>query len=63
MTDGFGTDSYNKVKRLSTEELEKLWYAFFDDIGNKKLRDQLIIQYLYTIKERVDLLLVKDIST
>ncbi len=50
MTDGFGTDSYNKVKRLSTEELEKLWYAFFDDRGNKKLRDQLIIQYLYLTK-------------
>lgn len=26
MTDG--TDSYNKIKRLSTEELEKLWYDF-----------------------------------
>ncbi len=50
MTDGFGTDSYNKVKRLSTEELEKLWYAFFEDKQNKKLRDQLIVQYLYLTK-------------
>jgi len=50
MADGFGTDSYNKIKRLSTEELEKLWYAFFADRKNKKLRDQLIVQYIYLTK-------------
>ena len=50
MADGFGTDSYNKIKRLSTEELEKLWYAFFADRKYKKLRDQLIVQYIYLTK-------------
>lgn len=50
MADVFGTDSYNKIKRLSTEELEKLWYAFFADRKNKKLRDQLIVQYIYLTK-------------
>ena len=50
MADGFGTDSYNKIKRLSTEELEKLWYDFFADRKNKKLRDQLIVQYIYLTK-------------
>ena len=50
MADGFGTDSYNKIKRLSTEELEKLWYAFFADRKNKKVRDQLIVQYIYLTK-------------
>ena len=43
-------DSYNKIKRLPVEELEKLWYAFFEDKTNKKLRDQLIVQYIYLTK-------------
>ena len=47
MADIIGTDSYSKIKRLSPEELEKLWYSFLDDKTNKKLRDSLIVQYLY----------------
>ena len=47
MAEGYTTDSYNKIKRLSTEELEKLWYAFLADKTDKKLRDQLIVQYIY----------------
>ncbi|MBQ2644043.1 FliA/WhiG family RNA polymerase sigma factor [bacterium] len=50
MADAFSSNSYNKIKRLSTEELEKLWYAFLQDKGNKKLRDQLIVQYIYLTK-------------
>jgi RNA polymerase sigma factor for flagellar operon FliA len=50
MSEGFVTDNYNKVKRLSTEELEKLWYAFLANKANKKLRDELIVQYLYLTK-------------
>ena len=50
MAEGYTTDSYNKIKRLSTEELEKLWYAFLADKSDKKLRDQLIVQYIYLTK-------------
>lgn len=50
MADIIGTDSYSKIKRLSPEELEKLWYSFLDDKTNKKLRDSLIVQYLYLTK-------------
>lgn len=50
MTNSYTSDSYNKIKRLSTEELEKLWYAYFDNRDNKKLRDMLIVQYIYLTK-------------
>lgn len=50
MTDGNSLDSYNKIKRLSVEELEKLWFAYFKDKTDKKLRDQLIVQYIYLTK-------------
>jgi len=50
MTDGNNIDSYNKIKRLSVEELEKLWFSYFKDKTNKKLRDQLIVQYIYLTK-------------
>ncbi len=43
-------NSYNNIKRLSDEELEKLWYAYFADKSNKKLRDALIVQYIYLTK-------------
>ena len=39
--------SYNNIKRLSDEELEKLWLEYFADRTNKKLRDELIVQYIY----------------
>lgn len=51
MADGVtSTDSYSKIKRLSTEELEKLWNKYFQDRTNKKLRDILIVQYVYLTK-------------
>lgn len=50
MTDITSTDSYNKIKRLSTEELTKLWYSFLADKTNKTLRDKLIVQYIYLTK-------------
>ncbi len=39
--------SYSKIKRLSDGELEKLWENFLKDKSNKKLRDELIVQYIY----------------
>ncbi len=39
--------NYNNIKRISDEELEKLWYDYFADHENKKLRDELIVQYIY----------------
>lgn len=39
--------SYNKIKRISDEELNKLWTDFLADRSNKKLRDELIVQYIY----------------
>ncbi len=50
MTDGTGIESFNKIKRLSTEDLEKLWFAFFADRKKKNLRDQIIVQYIYLTK-------------
>lgn len=40
-------NSYSKIKRLSDEELEGLWTQYLADRGNKKLRDSLIVQYIY----------------
>ena len=39
--------SYNKIKRLTNEELAELWEQYFADHDNKSLRDQLIVQYIY----------------
>lgn len=39
--------SYNKIKRISNEELAELWQLYFDDHDNKTLRDKLILQYIY----------------
>ena len=39
--------NYSNIKRLSDEELEKLWLEYFADRTNKKLRDELIVQYIY----------------
>ncbi|MCD7780173.1 MAG: FliA/WhiG family RNA polymerase sigma factor [Candidatus Gastranaerophilales bacterium] len=43
-------NSYKNIKRLSDEELEKLWAAYSRDKSNKKLRDLIIIQYIYLTK-------------
>ena len=39
--------SYNKIKRVSNQELEKMWADYFNDHDNKDLRDKLILQYIY----------------
>lgn len=40
-------NSYSKIKRLSDGELEGLWNEYFKDKTNKKVRDSLIVQYIY----------------
>ena len=47
MEEEFDFSSYNKIKRVSNEELAELWNAYFVDKGNKQLRDALILQYIY----------------
>ena len=44
------TSSYNKIKRITNEELAELWQKYFDDHDNKELRDALILQYIYLTK-------------
>lgn len=39
--------SYNKIKRLTNEELADLWSKYFDNKEDKTLRDALILQYIY----------------
>jgi RNA polymerase sigma factor for flagellar operon FliA len=39
--------SYNNIKRLSDEEIEKVWNDYLADKSNKQLRDILIVQYIY----------------
>ena len=39
--------SYNNIKRLSDEEIEKVWEEYLNDHDNKELRDILIVQYIY----------------
>lgn len=40
-------NSYSKIKRLADSELESLWFEYFKDKSNKKVRDALIVQYIY----------------
>lgn len=40
-------NSYSKIKRLTESELEALWTEFFKDKSNKKVRDSIIVQYIY----------------
>ncbi len=40
-------NSYSKIKRLSDEELESLWSQYLANKNDKKLRDTLIVQYIY----------------
>ena len=44
------TSSYNKIKRVTNEELAAMWQKYFDDHENKELRDALILQYIYLTK-------------
>ena len=50
MSENFEYNSYKKIKRLSDNELESLWMSYLTDKTNKKLRDQIIIQYIYLTK-------------
>ncbi len=47
MSEELQYNSYNKIKRISDEELSALWEAFLSDRSNKKIRDELIVQYIY----------------
>lgn len=40
-------NSYSKIKRLSDSELEALWLQYFKDRRDRKVRDALIVQYIY----------------
>lgn len=50
MSDSIEYNSYNNIKRLSDDELEKLWMDYLKDKANKKLRDEIIVQYIYLTK-------------
>lgn len=39
--------SYNKIKRMTNEELAELWSKYFEHKEDKALRDALILQYIY----------------
>ena len=47
MSEELEYSSYNKIKRLSDEELESLWLEYLEDKSKKALRDKLIVQYIY----------------
>ena len=40
-------DSYKKIQKLSDEQLEALWEMYLQNKENKKVRDKLIVQYIY----------------
>src|SRR5574344_2232434 len=44
------TNSYSKIKRLTDNELEALWKNYFQNKTDKKVRDALIVQYIYLIR-------------
>jgi RNA polymerase sigma factor for flagellar operon FliA len=48
--DNIGLNSGSKAKKLSDEEIEKVWALYLKDKSNKELRDKLIVQYIYLIK-------------
>lgn len=50
MSENTVNNSYNNIKRLSDEELESLWSNYLADKSNKKLRDMIIVQYIYLTK-------------
>ena len=47
MSENFQYDSYSKIKKISDEELAALWESYLKDRSDKKLRDELIVQYIY----------------
>ncbi len=59
MTDELENNSYSHIKRISDEELEALWGAYFQDRANKGLRDKLIVQYIYLTRYVIGRIKVK----
>ncbi len=58
-------NSYNNIKRMSDEDLEKLWYNYLADKTNKQYRDELIVQYIYLTRyviNRIKLTLPSNIA-
>jgi RNA polymerase sigma factor for flagellar operon FliA len=47
MENNIDFSSYNKIKRASNEELANLWTQYFNNHEDKRLRDELIVQYIY----------------
>lgn len=39
--------SFNKIKRVTNEELAAMWTRYFENKDDRNLRDQLILQYIY----------------
>ena len=50
MSENSEKTSYSNIKRLSDSQLEAVWEAYLADKSNKKLRDILIVQYIYLTK-------------
>ena len=50
MAEEITNNSYSNIKRLSDNELENLWCEYLKDKTNKKLRDLIIVQYIYLTK-------------
>ncbi len=50
MSQDFDFTSYNKIKRMSEDELSELWATYLEDKTNKSVRDTLIVQYIYLIR-------------
>ena len=50
MSEDITYNSYNNIKKLSDKELEELWHNYLQDRTNKKLRDEIIVQYIYLTK-------------
>lgn len=66
MEQSFDFSSYNNIKRLSENELEKLWDKYLSDKSDKHSRDLLIVQYIYLVRYavgRVKVSLPATIST
>ena len=50
MSQDFDFTSYNNIKRMSEDELVRLWEQYLNDKSNKQVRDTLIVQYIYLIR-------------
>lgn len=65
MNQDFDFTSYNNIKRLSEEELTKVWESYLNNKSDKQSRDTLIVQYIYLIRYvvgRVKMTLPSSIS-